>query len=633
MSDIFINSNNFKEYMAEAMNIYVASAYFSKNIIETIKADLNQLPQKGGRNFRFILNQDFHEDPSMRQVLINKLLELPNTEVRIYKGKRFFHPKLYIFESGNNMFTAIGSFNATAGGAGASIEAGVRLENREIYKQAKAFFDQYWESPDTDVAKSDEFAVFMEKKFKVGDGVTVISTNELGIIYNSPPEFLDNEWIYSVFVNGTIKKVSENDLKHIEITDYRDESSFIEEPSEKEDFREWAKNYILEKAFDLTDKTQASFASSRTETYPYQFKPLFKITNSKYHRLLVADEVGLGKTIEAGIILKEFSCRSEMDRILIIVPNSLKFKWRDELQIRFDEYYDIITGKDLLSFFEDYDRAPSGAIIKGIISYDQLKTRALQDKLENMSDMPYFDMFIIDEVHNLKNESTKRYKVIKKITQNAKSIIMLSATPIQLGTGDLYNILNILVPDVYVERGESGFRAQMTVNERINKAINLLKRREFATFKEIINELKETRAFRRELELNDNYLEIIERCLDCNERLTDSDIRRLAIELYELNVLNQCVTRTLRKEVALSFPDRDVRTLEYEYSETEKEVYDEILNFCRKKRSQGSSAFSMIMPERRAASSLIAMINAIKTEKKDILEEEDLDTVEESSDD
>ena len=164
MSDIFINSNNFKEYMTEAMNIYVASAYFSKNIIETIKADLNQLPQGGGKNFKFILNQDFHEDPSMRQVLINKLLELPNTEVRIYKGKRFFHPKLYIFESGNNMFTAIGSFNATAGGAGASIEAGVRLENREIYKQAKAFFDQYWESPDTDVAKSDEFAVFMEKK-------------------------------------------------------------------------------------------------------------------------------------------------------------------------------------------------------------------------------------------------------------------------------------------------------------------------------------------------------------------------------------------------------------------------------------------------------------------------------------
>jgi hypothetical protein len=631
MSDIFINSNNFREYMTEAMNIYVASAYFSNNIIESIKADLNQLPQKGGRNFKFLLNQDFHENSSMRQVLINKLLELPNTEVRIYKGKKFFHPKLYIFESGNNMFTAIGSFNATAGGAGMHIEAGVRLGNREIYKQSKAFFDQYWSSPDTDTPKYDEFAVFKEKKFKAGDGVFVISTNEQGMVCNLAPEFINNKWIYSIFANGTIRKIDEDGLRQIEITDYCSELDFVEGYSGIDDFREWTKNYILEKAFDLTDKTQASFAGSRTEIYSYQFKPLFKITNSKYHRILIADEVGLGKTIEAGIILKEFSCRSEMTCTLIIVPNSLKTKWQDELRIRFDEYYDIKTTKDILSFLDDYDRAHNGASIKGIITYDQLANKALRDRLEAMSATPVFDMFIIDEAHYLKNEATQRYKVISKLTQSAKSIVMLSATPIQLGAGDLYNILNILLPDVYAERGRSGFSAQLTVNERINKAINLLRKKEFTAFKEIINELKSTRAFLRELKFNDNYIDTLNRSLACNEKLTDLEIRKLANDLYELNILNQCVTRTLRKDVSLRFPDRDVKTLEYEYSESEREIYDKTLKFCQKRLKQGSSAFSMIMPERRAASSLIAMIHALKEEDGDILEKEYLDSLDELS--
>jgi len=163
MKSEFILGHNFKEYIKEAIGIYVASNFLSRAIIDNIKSTLNELPFHGGKNFRFLLNHDFHEDESMRQVLINMLLEIPNVEVRIYEGPKRFHAKLYIFESGNTFFTAVGSFNATAGGAGRNIEVGIRNKERGIYKEAKSFFDEHWSSKYTKIAKIDENAEFIKK--------------------------------------------------------------------------------------------------------------------------------------------------------------------------------------------------------------------------------------------------------------------------------------------------------------------------------------------------------------------------------------------------------------------------------------------------------------------------------------
>ena len=205
MRDMFITSNNFKEYMKEALNIYVASSFLNRAIIDDIKANLNQLPFKGGRNFKFLLNKDFHEDSEMRKILINMLLELPHTEVRIYQGPQYFHPKLYIFEEGNNMFTAIGSFNATAGGAGKNIEAGIKTLDRQVYHQAKVFFASYWDSPNTEVARYDKSAIFVERKFQPGDAVLIKVSKDQGVVLNDPPILIriTKEWEYSVFVNGS----------------------------------------------------------------------------------------------------------------------------------------------------------------------------------------------------------------------------------------------------------------------------------------------------------------------------------------------------------------------------------------------------------------------------------------------
>ena len=86
---------------------------------------------------------------------------------------------------------------------------------------------------------------------------------------------------------------------------------------------------------------------TNTEFYPHQYKPLLTLLESPADGLLIADEVGLGKTIEAGIIWTELRAREDMRRLLIVCPAILKEKWRDELKLRFGIDAAIVDARTL----------------------------------------------------------------------------------------------------------------------------------------------------------------------------------------------------------------------------------------------------------------------------------------------
>ena len=95
----------------------------------------------------------------------------------------------------------------------------------------------------------------------------------------------------------------------------------------------------------LTDNIYA-LQSARIQFIPFQFKPLLRFLKSDRPRLLIADEVGVGKTIEAGLILRELQTRQQMGNILIVCPKSLVAKWRMEM-LRFDEDFRPLTAESL----------------------------------------------------------------------------------------------------------------------------------------------------------------------------------------------------------------------------------------------------------------------------------------------
>ena len=90
------------------------------------------------------------------------------------------------------------------------------------------------------------------------------------------------------------------------------------------------------------DNTLYSLQGSRTAFYPHQYKPLLKFLDSPEQRLLIADEVGLGKTIEAGLVMIEQRARRALRRVLVICAAALCGKWREEMWHRFDEEFKII---------------------------------------------------------------------------------------------------------------------------------------------------------------------------------------------------------------------------------------------------------------------------------------------------
>ena len=189
-----------------------------------------------------------------------------------------------------------------------------------------------------------------------------------------------------------------------------------------------------------------TFYSSRTQFEVHQFKPVIKFLNSVDQRLLIADEVGLGKTIEAGIILEELEARLKgLSRVLVVCPAMLTQKWAGELRTRFGEEFQVLRGPDIAQFIENYANYGDTAQLRGICSQESLRrfTDAFQEH------RVHFDLVIVDEAHHWRNSTTRLNDLGEVLSEYADAMLMLTATPLHLGSENLFNLLRIMLPQQF----------------------------------------------------------------------------------------------------------------------------------------------------------------------------------------
>jgi SNF2 family DNA or RNA helicase len=167
------------------------------------------------------------------------------------------------------------------------------------------------------------------------------------------------------------------------------------------------------------------------ELYDHQIFAAMKVKNEFGGSAILADEVGLGKTIEAGIILKEFLISGLAKNILILAPPSLVYQWQDELESKFNLHF---TQKD----DSDYKDPASHDLL--IFSHSSAVYPTAAHFLKKRS----WDMIIVDEAHSMKNSSTMKHKLLKEL--NRKFTLFLTATPMQNNLGELYNMVELLKP-------------------------------------------------------------------------------------------------------------------------------------------------------------------------------------------
>ncbi len=154
-------------------------------------------------------------------------------------------------------------------------------------------------------------------------------------------------------------------------------------------------------------------------------------------KALLADEVGLGKTIEVGMILKEMHFRETDDSVLVLTPAQLAKQWQAELHEKFGLDF-VCNYDDEFDGFEAHDHI--------IASIDTAKSDRYRDVVLNRD----WDVLVLDEAHYVKNEDTDRYDLIDSLSYNYA--FFLTATPIQNELTDLYNVVSLLRPGLFGTR-------------------------------------------------------------------------------------------------------------------------------------------------------------------------------------
>lgn len=192
-----------------------------------------------------------------------------------------------------------------------------------------------------------------------------------------------------------------------------------------------------------------SLARGRVAIEDYQLEPVVKSFAMKNPRMLIADDVGLGKTVEAGLILNELISRNMGERVLVVAPASLTAQWKNELKDKFDLHFDIYNYDNINEIRQNI---PSGANPwsyrnKIIASIDYLKRDDIKYQLKNI----HFDCVIIDECHYLsesgyfnKVSRTARSRFGQFIAERCDSLILLSATPHNGNSRAYYSLISLL---------------------------------------------------------------------------------------------------------------------------------------------------------------------------------------------
>lgn len=273
------------------------------------------------------------------------------------------------------------------------------------------------------------------------------------------------------------------------------------------------------------------FEESDVEPQPHQIDAFCAAIKSlDTGGLVLADEVGLGKTIEAGLTLK-YLIKSGAKKIVIAVPATLRKQWQIELDEKFDIKAEVVDRLAIISegtkYFIKRHAEDKNRVFVAITTY------YFASQLIRWADNTSWDFVIIDEAHNLRNafRGTKRAKRLFDATRNIPKLL-LTATPIQNNIGDLYGLISFIDPKIFGDEKIFNAYAEGNVYEPIKEAIKPVVQR---TLRKDVGKY---------LQFKKRTSKTFDFCLSSEEKL-----------LYSL------VDKYLKREVSYGFPNANNRNL------------------------------------------------------------------------
>ncbi|MFX0074891.1 MAG: SNF2-related protein [Candidatus Hermodarchaeota archaeon] len=328
--------------------------------------------------------------------------------------------------------------------------------------------------------------------------------------------------------------------------------------------------------------------NSRLSLMPHQINVAHRLSEEYFPRILLADEVGLGKTIEAGIYIKEMMARNLAERILIVVPATLVKQWQFEMQNKFNIEFTMYDGKKVKELKKN-GTYKSANKLQNPFYYDNLIICSLQfarnrryiDLLSQIS----WDIVIFDESHHLRRylinattgnyRETLNYELARHLSLTTESLLLLSATPLQLHSFELYSLIELIQREAFDNFSDfEHFRKNMPFINLLISNINQIDKLNNFEVKNTIKLLKNLKHVKKS-KTDDEIL----------EQLKNDDFKlKLLKKIEKDHTLSQFLIRNRKKNVFSKefLNEREVKTILVNPTKQELDLYKEIRLYLAK---------------------------------------------------
>jgi ATP-dependent helicase HepA len=209
-----------------------------------------------------------------------------------------------------------------------------------------------------------------------------------------------------------------------------------------------------------------SFLGGRIRLFPHQLHVAERATRTDPVRWLLADEVGLGKTVEACLILNHLLRTGRAERSLVVAPATLTVQWLGELWRKYHQVFVLLDRKRLVDVEKDYGRGfnPFDAHHQVVVSLEMLRENR---RLTEQAVEAGIDLLIVDEAHHLRrpprHPGDPSYRAVAPIASAARHLLLLTATPLEDDTHGFYRLLQLLRPDEFAD--DKGFESRLERGE------------------------------------------------------------------------------------------------------------------------------------------------------------------------